>query len=81
MRVYATFTESVNLHLAILPPCHIWVFFIAQKLACALICEATKTHFLTGVWHGRQIGAIMHRYARHIFYFTFPKCFLSLAVK
>lgn len=75
MCVYSIFIKSVNLHLAILPPCHIWVFFIAQKLACALICEATKTNFLTGVWHSRQTGAIMHRNARHIFLFYFPKMF------
>lgn len=45
-------------HPAILPPCHI-CFYKARKLAGALICEATKTHFLTGVWQCRQTGVIM----------------------
>lgn len=44
-------------HPAILPPCHI-CFYKARKLAGALICEATKTHFLTGVWQCRQTGVI-----------------------
>lgn len=31
MCVYSIFIESVNLHLAILPPCHIWGFFHSSK--------------------------------------------------
>lgn len=45
-------------HPAILPPCHI-CFYKARKLAGALICDATKTRFLTGVWQCRQTGVIM----------------------
>lgn len=81
MCVYAILIESVNLHLAILPPCHICFFFVAQKLACALICEATKTHSLTGVWHSRQTGAIMHSNVGRIFFILLSKNVLFLVVK
>lgn len=42
--------KFASCYLATLSHLGFFFFFIAQKLAGVLICEATKTHFLTGVW-------------------------------